>query len=50
MTEVFAVDTSTKMNDFARLILQGGSPQARLPSGYFFRLHLPEDEEVKEPF
>ena len=46
MTEVFAVDTSPKMNDFARLLLQGGNDQARLPAGYFFRLHLPRESEV----
>ena len=47
MNEVFAVDTSPKMNDFARLLLQGGNEQARLPAGYFFRLHLPRETEVK---
>ncbi len=54
MNEVFAIDTSPKMNDFARLLLQGGNEQARLPAGYFFRLHLPKESTViasfKHPF
>ena len=50
MNEVFAIDTSPKMNDFARLLLQGGNEQGRLPPGYFFRLHLPRDSQVTSLF
>eukprot|EP00095_Tigriopus_kingsejongensis_P009770 maker-scaffold1182_size56756-snap-gene-0.7 protein:Tk09770 transcript:maker-scaffold1182_size56756-snap-gene-0.7-mRNA-1 annotation:"hypothetical protein KGM_07295" len=47
MTEIFAVDPSSDMNDLARAILLEGKLSHSLPAGTFFRLHFPASNDLK---
>jgi len=47
VTEAFCVDTSSAMNDIARLILAKGNENAALPAGISFRLHNPKSSNLK---
>lgn len=47
ITEAFCVDTSSDMNDLARLILTKGVENDTLPAGISFRLHNPKSSNLK---
>jgi len=47
ITEAFCVDTSSDMNDMARLILTKGVENDSLPAGISFRLHNPKSSNLK---
>ncbi|XP_050423043.1 methyltransferase-like protein 17, mitochondrial [Adelges cooleyi] len=49
LKEYYCVDTSSKMNDLSKLILQGGNPddESALPKGLFYRQFLPSSPKLK---
>ncbi|TRY61681.1 hypothetical protein TCAL_01437 [Tigriopus californicus] len=46
MSEIFAVDPSSSMNDLARAILLQGKTSHSLPAGHFFRLNCPTNNDL----
>lgn len=46
MNEVFCVDSSPDMVEFAQMILLKGDQPDNLPAGYTFRLHLPREHKL----
>jgi len=52
LKEYFCVDTSSTMNDLAKLLLQEGNPnnEKTLPKGLFYRQFLPAMPNVREMY